>query len=94
MPIPTAAVTHTIAAVVIPTTRLFSRKMIPAPMKPMPVTMLAAIRPASELILMERIVNSVDPIAIRMSVRNPADLLRYSRSAPMIPPRTKEMRSL
>ncbi len=70
--------------------------MAPAPRKPMPVTMLAAMRvrvnPGS--MLMEKIVNSAEPTVIRMMVRKPAALSRYSRSAPTMPPTRTAIPSL
>jgi hypothetical protein len=38
------------------------------------------------LMEMEKVVNKNDPRQIRIMVRKPADLLRYSRSAPISPP--------
>src|SRR4029078_7007566 len=76
-----------LAAVVIPFTRLSLLKITPAPKKPMPVTILEAMRSGlTSLINLENVVNRKEPRQIRIMVRKPADLLRYSRSAPMIPP--------
>jgi|GEM_PF-3784343 len=46
---PIAAVTQRLAAVVMPTILSRSARIVPAPMKPMPVTMPAAIRAGSTL---------------------------------------------
>jgi hypothetical protein len=46
------------------------------------------------VILSDAIVNKVEPMQIRISVLNPADLLRNSLSKPTIPPTNKESASL
>src|SRR5579872_4178304 len=90
MAIPRAAVTQIMAAVVIPLTLASASplKMTPAPTKPMPVTILEAMRSGLPVppMMMEKIVKIVAPRQIRVSVRKPADLLRYSLSAPRMPP--------
>lgn len=95
---PIAAVTHTPAAVVSPliTFSLLWNIIVPAPMKPMPVTTCAAIRATSQRCsspssmpskpYADTIINSAEPIATRKCVRKPASLARYSRSRPMAPP--------
>src|SRR5688500_2050972 len=63
--------------------------MTPAPRKPMAVTKLEALRSGLlSVIKMEKVVNKNEPRQIRIIVRNPADLLRSSRSAPIKPPTT------
>src|SRR5712692_2173640 len=70
----------------------------PAPRKPMPVTICAAIRVGSARMTWsplsrkprkpyaETIVNSAEPTQTRMCVRNPASRSRSSRSKPIAPP--------
>src|SRR3989338_9176788 len=50
MAVPTAATTQRVAAVVSPTTdeRSFSNRIVPAPRKPIPVTICAAMRVRSD----------------------------------------------
>src|ERR1700730_8885338 len=88
---PIAAVTQIVAAVVMPLTPVSALKMTPAPTKPIPTTILEAILSGVpfEPIINEKIVNKVAPRQIIMIVLNPADLLRYSLSAPISPPITR-----
>ncbi|GBD14110.1 hypothetical protein HRbin24_02161 [bacterium HR24] len=67
--VPMAAATHMVAAVVIPRTESPSRKMTPAPRKPMPVTMPAATRSAPRKL--EMLVKRAAPQATRARVRVP-----------------------
>src|SRR5260370_9825464 len=90
---PIAASTNTVAAVVIPTTPPASRRIAPAPRKPMPWTMFEAIRvlPASPkacAISPERMVNSAVARHTKRLVRTPAGLRRRSRSMPITAPST------
>jgi cysteine synthase B len=70
-----------------PCTLSFSAQMVPAPMKPMPATMPAAIRAESKLNPMETTVNRQAPSETSMCVRNPAGLWCISRSMPTIAPK-------
>src|SRR5438132_6344093 len=78
-----------VAALVRPTTAPRACRMVPAPMKPTPVTICAAMRvgsafpPASET---DSLVYSTEPMQIRMFVRRPAGLPPSSRSRPIAPP--------
>ena len=86
------------AAVVRPLTRLSRVTMIvPAPMKPMPLTTCAAIRLGSSRSpscvarkpsnpYCDTIIIRALPSATRKWVRNPASLTRYSRSSPITVP--------
>src|SRR5690606_1837835 len=60
--------------------------MTPAPRKPIPVTILAAIRSSDTSPILEISVNIVAPKQIKITVRRPADLFLYSRSSPMTEP--------
>src|SRR5438128_4098832 len=76
-----------VAEVVIPLTRLSHLKITPAPRKPIPVTILEAMRSGlTSLMNLEKVVKRKEPRQIRIMVLKPADLLRYSLSAPIIPP--------
>ena len=94
MPMPSAAVTQIIAAVVIPFTPKSPLKITPAPTKPMPVAILDAMRSGLDPspISCENTVNRADPRQIRVRVRKPADLLRYCASTPIAPPIRMETR--
>src|SRR5579864_3563260 len=90
---PIAASTKIVAAVVIPTRPPASRKIAPAPKKPMPWTILDAMRvlpvsPKSRAISLERMVNSAVARQTNRLVRMPAGRRRRSRSMPMIAPST------
>ena len=85
---PRAAAIQMVEAVVSPTTCPLSRRITPAPMNPIPATILAAMRtgslatPSSK----DRMVNSADPKQMKVMVRNPAALSWNSRSAPISHP--------
>src|SRR5216683_551514 len=91
-----AATTQIVAALVNPTTAPRAWRMVPAPMKPTPVTICAATRvvsvpggiaPAPALIIAsERCVYSTEPMQIKMLVLSPAGFPPSSRSRPMAPP--------
>src|SRR3954468_22397444 len=95
---PIAATTHKVAAVVRPRIDRPSRMIAPAPRKPMPVTICAAIRDGSARTMLppptrnswkpyaETIVKSADPSETSRCVRIPASRSRISRSNPMIAP--------
>src|SRR5689334_18796102 len=95
---PIAATTHSVAAVVSPRTDSPSRMIAPAPRKPMPVTIWAAIRVGSARTTApplarnswkpkaETIVKSAEPIDTRRWVRMPASRSRSSRSNPITAP--------
>src|SRR6266487_3655529 len=93
---PIAATTQIVAALVRPTTAPRAWRIVPAPIKPTPVTICAATRVVSVpagitpvlavSIASERCVYSTDPMQIRMLVRSPAGLPPSSRSRPMAPP--------
>src|SRR5689334_16254120 len=95
---PIAATTQSAAAVVSPLTVKPWRMIAPAPRKPIPVTICAAIRVGSARTMFppptrksrkayaETIVNSAEPIATSMCVRKPASCSRSSRSIPTAPP--------
>src|SRR5467141_1159772 len=90
---PIAASTKTVAAVVNPTMPPLSRRVAPAPRKPMPCTMFEAMRvlPASPKACAtspERIVNNAVARHTKRLVRMPAGLRRRSRSMPMTAPST------
>src|SRR5881394_4031028 len=89
-----AATTQIVAALVRPTTAPRAWRIVPAPMKPTPVTICAATRvvsvpaaspPLADSIESERCVYSTEPMQIRMLVRSPAGLPPSSRSRPMAP---------
>src|SRR4051794_8490787 len=96
MPMP--ATTHRLPAVVRPRTERPSRMIAPAPRKPIPVTICAAIRVGSALMTAsplarnswnpyaETIVKSAEPSATSRCVRIPASRSRSSRSTPTAPP--------
>ena len=78
-----------VAALVRPVTYPWECRMVPAPMKPTPVRIWAAMRPGSPVpapIWIERCVKVAAPMQMRMFVRRPAGLPFSSRSRPMIPP--------
>ena len=88
---PIAASTKTVAAVVIPTTPPASRRIAPAPRKPMPWTMFDAIRvlpvsPNRRAISPDRMVNKAVARQTKRLVRTPAGRRRRSRSMPMSAP--------
>src|SRR3954470_16636680 len=94
-----AAVSQSVAAVVSPRTESPCRMIAPAPRKPIPVTICAAMRVGSARTTdcpdernewkpyAPTIVNSADPSATSRCVRRPASRSRSSRSTPMMPPR-------
>src|SRR5581483_1727732 len=96
---PIAPTTHSVAAVVNPRTDSPSRMIAPAPRKPMPVTICAAIRVGSVRTTLpplvrkswkpyaETIVKSAAPSETRRCVRTPASRSRISRSTPTAAPR-------
>src|SRR5438105_7955206 len=96
---PIAATTHNVAAVVSPRTDRPWRMIAPAPRKPMPVTICAAIRVGSARTTLcpearnawkpyaEVIVKSAEPSETRRCVRSPASRSRSSRSRPIAAPR-------
>jgi hypothetical protein len=78
-------------AVVMPTILPRSRKITPAPRKPIPLTIVAAIRGSlASAIFQDRIVNTVEPTQIKINVRRPAGLSLKSRSKPISPPAITE----
>src|SRR6267154_3301637 len=91
-----AATTQIVAALVRPTTAPRAWRIVPAPMKPTPVTICAATRVVSVpggiapvlpvSIASDRCVYSTDPMQIRMLVLSPAGLPPSSRSSPIAPP--------
>src|SRR3954451_20981539 len=95
---PIAATTHSVAAGVSPRTDSPSRMIAPAPRKPMPVTICAAMRVGSARTTLaplvrnewnayaETIVNNADPSETSRCVRIPASRSRSSRSIPIAPP--------
>src|SRR3954470_1980383 len=95
---PMAATTQSVAAVVSPRIESPSRMIAPAPRKPMPVTICAAMRDGSARTMLslptrnswkpyaETIVNSADPSDTSRCVRIPASRSRISRSKPMMAP--------
>src|SRR5579885_845087 len=91
-PMPIAASAKIVAAVVSPTTLPRSRRITPAPRKPIPCTMLDAIRvplesPTSRAISEESSVNSAAPMHTHILVRMPAGRRRMLRSTPITAPR-------
>src|SRR5712691_1798740 len=97
---PIAATSQSVAAVVRPRTEKPCRMIAPAPRKPIPVTICAAIRVGSARTTLwpdvrnawkpyaDTIVNSADPTDTSMCVRSPAWRSRSSRSMPIAPPST------
>jgi hypothetical protein len=68
--------------------------MAPAPRKPIPVTICAATRPESPVVVVnanEAIVKAADPRQTRMSVRKPAGFSCLSRSVPTTAPQITEV---
>src|SRR5690606_17923881 len=96
--IPIAATTHSVAAVVKPTTLPRAWMIVPAPRKPIPLTICAASRAGSAVrkpagsairaIAIDSSVNSAAPTQISKLVRSPAGLPLSSRSMPTMPPST------
>src|SRR5882762_1596516 len=96
---PIAATSHSVAAVVSPRIERPSRMIAPAPRKPMPVTIWAAMRVGSARTTLaplarnawkpyaETIVKSAEPSETSRWVRIPASRSRSSRSTPIAPPR-------
>jgi hypothetical protein len=90
---PTAAASHTVAAVVSPRTMSRRTKISPPPMKPIPETTCAATREGSRLTpgTAERSLNpyfdtsmkTAAPSPTSVCVRSPALLARTSRSTPI-----------
>src|SRR5581483_818298 len=101
---PIAATTQSVAAVVSPRTDRPSRMMAPAPRKPMPVTIWAAMRVGSARTTAaplvrnswkpnaEMIVKSAEPSETSRCVRTPASRSRISRSKPTAAPRNAASR--
>src|SRR5919198_808740 len=95
---PIAATTQIVAALVNPTTAPRACKIVPAPIKPTPVTICAATRvvsvpggmapPLPLSIARDRCVYSTDPMQMRILVLRPAGLPPSSRSRPIAPPST------
>src|SRR6476661_5296489 len=97
--IPIAATTHSVAAVVSPRTEKPCRMIAPAPRKPTPVTICAAIRVGSVRTMFppptrnswkpyaETSVKRQEPTETSRCVRKPASRSRSSRSRPTAPPR-------
>src|SRR3989442_735514 len=91
-----AATTQIVAALVKPTTAPRAWRIVPAPMKPTPVTICAATRvvsvpggiapPMPLIMASERCVYSTEPMQIKMLVLSPAGFPPSSRSRPMAPP--------
>lgn len=71
-------------------TEMRSLKIAPAPIKPIPVMILAEILSSLPDPYEGTIVKIVEPRLMRMMVRRPADLFRYSRSKPITPPHSTE----
>src|SRR5581483_5449373 len=94
---PIAATSQSVAAVVRPRTERPCRMIAPAPRKPMPVTICAAIRDGSVCGLVKPYtptsVNSAAPTQTTRCVRRPACRSRSSRSRPIAPPRTAATKS-
>src|SRR5215468_4431842 len=94
---PMAASAKIAAAVVTPMTLPRSRRMTPAPRKPMPWTMLEAMRvvlesPVSRANSAEMMVKRAAPRQTQTPVRIPAGRLRMLRSTPMTAPRKAAQR--
>src|SRR5947209_15143966 len=95
---PIAATAQRLAAVVRPRTFMPSRMIAPAPRKPMPVTICAAMRVGSARTTLvplirkpskpyaETTVKMAEPSETRRCVRKPASWSRISRSRPSAPP--------
>src|SRR2546421_3383811 len=102
---PIAATSQRVAAVVRPRTDSPCRMIAPAPRKPMPLTICAAIRVGSVRTsdppctrnsrkpYAETSVKSAEPTHTTRCVRNPACRSRSSRSMPIAPPRPAAMTS-
>src|SRR3954469_15373594 len=96
---PIAATSHSVAAVVSPRTERPCRMIAPAPRKPIPVTIWAAMRVGSTRTpkfakpYAETSVNNADPTETTRCVRSPACRSRSSRSKPIAPPRSAATRS-
>src|SRR5205085_12220523 len=99
--IPIAATSQSEAAVVRPRTDRPCRMIAPAPRKPMPLTICAAMRVGSIRVPVavkkfskpyaDTSVNSADPTQTTRCVRRPASRSRSSRSKPIAPPRPAAM---
>ena len=97
---PIAATSQSVAAVVSPRTERPWRMIAPAPRKPMPLTICAAIRVGSVRTseppltrnswkpYAETSVKSAEPTQTTRCVRSPACRSRSSRSRPIAPPST------
>src|SRR5215211_280690 len=95
---PIAATTHSVAAVVRPRIEMPWRMIAPAPRKPIPDTICAAIRVGSKVTpsrlekwksrhaYADTRVKTADPTATSRCVRSPAARSRSSRSRPIAPP--------
>ena len=94
-----------VAADVSPTIAPSACRIAPAPRKPIPETICAAMRVVSPYgrpsgvkpicaMSIESCVNSAAPTQIRMFVRSPAGLFDSSRSMPIAPPRSVASSSL
>src|SRR5579884_427364 len=96
---PIAATTQSVAAVVRPRTDRPCRMIAPAPRKPMPLTICAAMRDGSRRTTVfgscertswnpnaDTIVNSAEPSETSRCVRSPASRTRNSRSRPITEP--------
>src|SRR5437868_4092359 len=100
---PIAATSHSVAAVVSPRTERPCRMIAPAPRKPMPLTICAAMRVGSMRVPVavkksskpyaDTSVKSADPTQTTRCVRSPACRSRSSRSNPIAPPRPAEIAS-
>src|SRR5947209_5874232 len=100
---PIAATSHNVAAVVSPRTERPCRMIAPAPRKPMPLTICAAMRVGSMRVPVavkksskpyaDTSVNSAEPRQTTRCVRSPACRSRSSRSKPIAPPRPAAMTS-
>src|SRR5947208_15565056 len=92
------ATNQIVAAVVSPRTASPRRIIAPAPKKPMPDTICAAMRaesvPGMIPIFKEKMVKSVEPTQISVFVLKPAGLSYSSLYQPMNPPKTRANKSL
>src|SRR5580700_4627469 len=86
---PTEATTNNVAAVVRPVTEVFACRIEPAPIKPMPGMICAAILALSDgtpASCVDNTVNIAAPKHMNILVRRPAGLWRSCRSKPITPP--------
>ena len=84
-----------VAAVVSPVIWWRSRRIEPAPRKPTPVTIWAAMRAGScppRAGDMDTTVKMAEPTQIRICVRRPAGLCPFSRSMPTMAPQTNAIK--